>query len=78
MKTFPGDNSGTGDAHTPVAQEYCKEHIEENGPQDLLVNDTMMRLRDRNSSILLICITGRRSRGRTIIMALPSHDAYCT
>jgi hypothetical protein len=39
IKRFPGDNGGTGDAHTPVAQEYCKEHIEENGPQDLLVND---------------------------------------
>jgi hypothetical protein len=39
MKTFPGDNGGTGDAHTPVTQEYYEEHIEENGPQDLLVNN---------------------------------------
>ncbi len=38
-KRFHGNSGGTGDTHTQVAQEYFEEHNEENGPQDLSVND---------------------------------------
>jgi hypothetical protein len=35
LKPLPDNNDGTGDAHTPVFQEYHKEHIRENGFAEL-------------------------------------------